>query len=417
MTSAEDRFAECLLAHFDAHRRDLPWRAPGIDSRRDPYAVLVSEAMLQQTRVRTVERYFPAWLERFPDVRALARAERDDVLRAWEGMGYYRRAHALHRAAMDLVERFDGKVPSDPDELRTLAGIGPYTAAAIAAFAYDEPVVAVDANVRRLACRLLGHRDAPSDAVLSEALLARAPTDRHGDYAEALVELGATVCTASSPDCRSCPLQRWCLASRAGPEGFPKPRRKRRPPTRERFAWIVRRDDAVLLERSHDGMLAGMWGFPQRERPIGATGAHVVRRGRTTGQDVVEPGPSDRASEATTGCCALLPPIHHSYTHFRLVLTPCLADADEAARVAHPNDETANAESGPPDDATKARPPRERRFAPWHSVPDLAMSVVDRKVVAALVRHGHAPAEAIAGGADPPPARRTVTVRTERGPA
>lgn len=377
MPSEHDDFATRLLAHFDAHRRDLPWRAPGVGTRRDPYAVLVSEAMLQQTRVATVQRYFPAWLARFPDLASLARAERDAVMRAWEGLGYYRRADALHRAAAALTDDHAGEVPSDPDVLRELPGIGPYSAAAIAAFAFDRRVVAVDANVRRLACRLSGHRDAPRDGALAEELLARGPAARHGDYAEALVELGATVCTARSPACHGCPVRPWCSAHAAGPEHFPRPRRKRAPPTRDRYAWVVRRDDAVLLERKHDGMLVGLWGFPQHDRPPEPT----YTKGSERAEAQVEPT-----------ACRRLPEIRHAYTHFRLVLTPCLTDEDTTVTTESPRE-------------VPGDPAPERRFAPWHQLPELAMSVVDRKVVAALVRHGYAPAKAVAASSAAAPER------------
>jgi A/G-specific adenine glycosylase len=390
MPGEHDDFAVRLLAHFDAHRRDLPWRAPGARTRRDPYAVLVSEAMLQQTRVGTVQRYFPAWLARFPNLDTLARAERDDVMRAWEGLGYYRRAHALHRAAAALADEHGGEVPADPAVLLALPGIGPYTAAAIAAFAFDRRIVAVDANVRRLACRLGGHRVAPNDGVLAEELLARGTTARPGDYAEALVELGATVCSARSPACHRCPVRRWCDAHAAGPEGFPRPRRKRTPPTRVRYAWVVRRTAGVLLERKQDGMLAGLWGFPQHERPPGST--HAAERDRV-------PEPAARRTHARGAAreagdpdahdlrpaCLRLAEIRHAYTHFRLVLTPCLTDE----RTTVPDE--------PPRD-TSGEAAAERRFAPWHQLPELAMSAVDRKVVAALVRQGHAPASAVAAG-------------------
>lgn len=388
MPGVRDDFATRLLAHFDTYRRELPWRVPGTCSRREPYAVLVSEAMLQQTRVRTVERYFSAWLQRFPDLPALARAERDDVLRAWEGLGYYRRAHALHRAARALVERHDGTVPSDPDVLRTLPGIGPYTAAAIAAFAFDRRFVAVDANVRRLACRLSGHRDAPSDHELADELLARGPAARHGDYAEALVELGATVCTARTPSCLVCPVGAWCRARADGPEAFPRPTSKPRPPTRERFAWVVRRGNAVLLERSRDGMLPGLWTFPQHDQPPAATGASVY----------ADEGGVDGARHE----CLRLPVILHAYSHFHLVLTPCLTNGGTSAP-SEASDDTPHAQE------------LERRLVPWRRLPELAMSAVDRKVVAALVQHGHAPVEAVADGSRDVVALRRGQARTERG--
>lgn len=353
MPAEEHDFAASLLAHFDAHGRELPWREPAATSRRDPYAVLVSEAMLQQTRVPTATRYFERWMARFPDVAALAAASRDDVLRAWEGLGYYRRAHALHQAARVLVDRHDGRVPHDPEALRELPGIGPYSAAAIAAFAYDRPVVAIDANVRRVGCRLAGHLFAPKDAVLAAELAARAPARRHGDYAEALVELGATVCTARAPACAACPVTAWCEAKDRDPDRFPTTAAKAPPPTRRRYAWVVQQDGSVLLERRARGMLAGLWGFPQRDAP-----------------------PTDAAMAAATHGVHPVPEVRHAYSHYRLALTPCIAEAT-----------CADVDRGDGHGA-------EQRFVPWTALPELAMSVVDRKVVAALVSSGHAPAAA-----------------------
>lgn len=368
MPAEEQDFATSLLAHFDAHRRDLPWRSPGTATRRDPYAVLVSEAMLQQTRVRTAASYFERWMARFPGVGALAAASRDDVLRAWEGLGYYRRAHALHQAAQVVMERHGGRVPDDPEALRALPGIGPYSAAAIAAFAYDRAVVAVDANVRRVACRLAGHRSAPKDTVLAAGLAARAPARRHGDYAEALVELGATVCTARAPACAVCPMTRWCAAKDRGPERFPATAAKAPPPTRRRYAWLVQQADSVLLERRARGMLAGLWGFPQRDAPPtdGTTPA------------THEPTPPTHGTTAPVGVARPIAEVRHAYSHYRLALTLCVAEA-------------ACADVGRGDEHVA-----ERRFVPWTTLPELAMSVVDRKVVAALVRSGHAPAAAVA---------------------
>jgi len=249
-----------LLAWFAANARDLPWREP--EDRHDPYRVLVAEVMLQQTRVATAIPYYRSWLERFPDLRALAEADEDAVLRAWQGLGYYRRALDLRRAAREVAERFGGDLPGDRRELERLPGVGPYTAAAVAALAFGRSGVAVDANVRRVAARLNGWERPPADAEVERALLARfgahgtsratpgaqgtsraTPEAPRADgppapdgttaigttpdegipnqgipneaaaFAEALIELGALVCTPAAPACGRCPLAPGCVAA------------------------------------------------------------------------------------------------------------------------------------------------------------------------------------------------------------
>ncbi|HBD99516.1 MAG TPA: A/G-specific adenine glycosylase, partial [Gemmatimonadetes bacterium] len=201
---------KALLDHYDREHRALPWRGCS-----DPYRILVSEVMLQQTRVQTVLAYYDAWLERFPDVEALADAETDEVLKAWEGLGYYRRARNLHGAARLIRERPDGGFPDTYARLRSLPGVGDYTAGAVASMAFGEAVPAVDGNVRRVLSRLFDEAKPPASWLrwkASELLDAERP----GDWNQALMELGATLCSPRSPRCGACPVVEWCASHRAG---------------------------------------------------------------------------------------------------------------------------------------------------------------------------------------------------------
>ena len=249
-----------LLAWYRKERRDLPWRRT-----RDPYAIWVAEIMLQQTRVAVVVPHYLRFLERFPDVRALARAREDDVLAAWSGLGYYRRARALRAAAVEVRERHAGRVPSDAASLARLPGIGRYTAGAIAsqAFGAREPVV--DGNVRRVLSRILGLRGKnASDASLWRVAERLVEQDDPGDWNQALMELGAVVCAPRAPDCPRCPVRRNCAARKSGdPEAFP----ERKPAARTRklrvAVALVSRRGCFLLERpAHGNPLRGTWDLP-----------------------------------------------------------------------------------------------------------------------------------------------------------
>ncbi len=255
-----------LLDWYDRARRELPWRAPA-GARADPWAVLVSEIMLQQTTVATVLGRFPAFLARFPTPAAMAGAPLDDVLHAWQGLGYYRRARGLHACARAIVQDHGGEVPDTPEELAGLAGIGPYTAAAVAAIAFGRKVVPVDGNVARVLARLCAH-GRPLSAQRSELLplaAAMAGGSRPGDLAQALMELGALVCRPRSPACDACP---WAFACRAHLSGratvlplgpAPRPR-----PERRATAMLIL-DDAgrlCLRRRPETGLLGGLIELP-----------------------------------------------------------------------------------------------------------------------------------------------------------
>ena len=198
-----------LLRFYDTRRRALPWRA-----QPEPYGVWISEVMLQQTRVDAVLPYYRAWMERFPDLATLAGAGVDDVLRAWEGLGYYARARNLHRAALMVRDRFGGELPASAAGLRELPRVGEYTAGAVASIAYGEVVSAVDGNVRRVMARLFDERE-PTTSWLRERAGALVDPERPGDFNQALMDLGATVCTARAPVCGVCPLAPDCLAAGA----------------------------------------------------------------------------------------------------------------------------------------------------------------------------------------------------------
>jgi A/G-specific adenine glycosylase len=260
---------EMLLAWYDRYRRVLPWRAPpGL--RQDPYRVWLSEIMLQQTTVVAVAPYFTAFLARWPDVAALAAADLDDVLHAWQGLGYYARARNLHACARTVVARHGGVFPSDEAVLRALPGIGAYTAAAIAAIAFDRRATAMDGNVERVIARLRAVTIPLPDAKPELHCLAAAltPALRAGDYAQALMDLGATVCTKHKPKCVLCPWREPCAAHRQGiADALPARRPKAVRPLRRGMAfWAVREDGAVLLRRRPEsGLLGGMMEVPSTE--------------------------------------------------------------------------------------------------------------------------------------------------------
>jgi len=253
-----------LLPWFARARRDLPWR----EARRDPYRVWLSEVMLQQTRVEVVIPYYRRFLQRFPTLQVLAEAGEDEVLALWSGLGYYARGRNLHRAARAAAAL--GGLPNSAAALRQLPGFGPYTAAAVASLAWGEQVALVDGNVARVLARVLR---LPGDAAevrdrawrVAPQLL---PTGRAGEFNEALMELGATVCTPRQPRCEGCPLWRGCGARLSGEvEHFPGPKRKK---IRERLVWaapaLLRRDGSVLLRRRKEGELfAGLWDLPSAQ--------------------------------------------------------------------------------------------------------------------------------------------------------
>ncbi len=252
-----------LLRWFRDHARSLPWRAP-IGQRPDPWRVLVSEILLQQTTVATVRRRFDDFLARFPNPATLARAAREEVLHAWQGLGYYRRAHLLHACARELASRYGGRIPEAPEELRRLPGIGPYTAAAVAAIAFDRAVVPLDANVERVLARLFAI-DTPlprGRRALRAIAAALAAGPEPGLFAQALMELGALICRPRRPACPRCPLSERCAARAAGRQQELPRRMPPRPRARMlRVCYVACREDGALLlrRRPEGGLLGGMF--------------------------------------------------------------------------------------------------------------------------------------------------------------
>ena len=258
--------SNALLAWYDRHARVLPWRARR-GERQDAYRVWLSEIMLQQTTVKTVTPYYARFLARWPTVAALAQASLDDVLRTWAGLGYYARARNLHACARAVVERHDGLFPADVQRLRALPGIGGYTAAALAAIAFDRPAVPVDGNVERVVARLFAVEDElPAGKHKIKGLAASLlPPRRTGDFAQALMDLGATLCSPKRPACAICPWSEPCLARRRGDqETFPRKAPKREGRLRRGAAFVaLRADGRVLLRRRPDkGLLASMTEVP-----------------------------------------------------------------------------------------------------------------------------------------------------------
>lgn len=319
-----------LLAWYDRHARRLPWRTSPAQRRRgvrpDPYRVWLSEIMLQQTTVATVGPYFRNFLERWPDIHALAAAPLDDVLHAWAGLGYYARARNMHKCARLLSEERGGAFPQNAAALQELPGVGPYTAAAIAAIAFDEAATVVDGNVERVMARLFAVEKPLPDAKpeLHDLAAELTPDARAGDYAQGVMDLGATVCTVRNPVCTLCPWRGACRGLAAGiaaelPHRKPKPER---PLRRGTAYWTVRADGAVLLRRRPErGMLGGMM-----EVPSSAWHERAAQSDADVGAGVGEPPLAAQWRE-------LPGRVEHGFTHFRLELAvraALVADGAEA---------------------------------------------------------------------------------------
>jgi A/G-specific adenine glycosylase len=304
-----------LLTWYDRHRRSLPWRAhPGMQP--DPYVVWLSEIMLQQTTVKAVKPYFEAFLRRWPNVAALADAPIEAVMQQWAGLGYYSRARSLHACAKAIVVEHGGEFPQSEAALRSLPGIGPYTAAAIVAIAFGQMAVAVDGNIERVVARLYAI-DVPLPAAkpLLKAEAARlVSVERPGDFTQAMMDLGATICTPRRPACSLCPLCPFCRAADHGaPENWPRKSAKAQRPSRRGAAFVLRRGDAVLLRtRPPHGLLGGMAEFPNSI----ATNAY-------------DPGKALREAPVIADYRCLTTPVAHVFTHFSLALDIFLADVPQ----------------------------------------------------------------------------------------
>ena len=324
-----DRLARALAPWFLAHQRDLEWRRT-----RDPYAIWVSEVMLQQTRVDTVKAYWRPFMDRFPDVAALAAADEQQVLAAWSGLGYYRRARLLHAGARHVHGALGGKLPDAPDELRQIPGIGRYTAGAIASIAHDRPAALVDGNVARVLSRLQAltepkqqGADAAGHWALAQQIV-EAGSPRV--LAQALMELGATVCTPQQPRCGECPVRGECLAfATRQVDVIPAPKKRAPSPQQDLWAVGLRRAGKLLLtRRPGEGLLAGMWCLPLIERPAAAPeaphGSLFDRSGLTAASILKALGVRVARIDA------LREPVKHVFTHRVWVLWPCRVDVDLA---------------------------------------------------------------------------------------
>lgn len=257
------RFSTRLLNWYANHKRTLPWR-----DHPDPYAVWVSEIMLQQTRVETVIPYFERWMKLFPTVKKLAQADEQDVLNAWEGLGYYSRARNLHKAAKMVVEKFNGELPHNLSDLQSLPGIGKYTVGAIASMAFGMNEATLDGNLRRVFSRAFDVKefaDSPAgEKILWGLARDNLPKGKAGDYNQALMDLGATVCLPKKPRCLLCPLMEICEARKNGTQELRpilKPK-KQSPHYIQAAAVIIKNGKVLLSQRPTDGLLGNMWEFP-----------------------------------------------------------------------------------------------------------------------------------------------------------
>lgn len=255
--------AEKLLDWFYKNGRDMPWRVKG-GAHFDPYAVWISEIMLQQTTVKTVVDYFIRWMKRFPDIQTLANADIQDVLLMWQGLGYYTRAKKIHECAKVLMTEYGGQIPNDREKLLKLPGIGPYTASSICCFAFNLPETVVDGNVIRVIARLYGLTHAVTKEEIYVLARQLTPVDFGADYASAIMDLGATVCTPENPKCTLCPWQKKCIAHKKNiADKIPL---IRKPEKKERVGhlWLVRNKEGAfcIRKRGGKGLLSGLYEFP-----------------------------------------------------------------------------------------------------------------------------------------------------------
>ncbi|HEY9600145.1 MAG TPA: A/G-specific adenine glycosylase [Allocoleopsis sp.] len=300
---------QALLNWYATAKRDLPWRRD-----RDPYKIWVSEIMLQQTQVKTVLPYYQRWLELFPTIEALASADLQQVLKAWEGLGYYTRARNLHRCAQELMQKYGGVFPTEFEDVLALPGIGRTTAGGILSAAFNRPVAILDGNVKRVLARLIALPVPPAKAMkqlweLSEALLDR---EQPRDFNQALMDLGATVCTPKNPSCPSCPWMYHCQAYNLGIQSQI-PMRETSSPLPHKIigvAVIWNEQEQILIDRRRpEGLLGGLWEFPGGKIELGETVEECIKR------EILE----ELGIEIEVGDRLIT--IEHAYSHFRVTLT------------------------------------------------------------------------------------------------
>ena len=255
-------FTQTILSWYDQGHRDLPWRRT-----QDPYRIWISEIMLQQTRAETVVSYYERFLARYPTVQDLASAPEEELLKAWEGLGYYSRARSLQKAAKEIVARYGGQLPADLEKLRALPGIGDYTAGAIASIAFGIPAAAVDGNVERVLCRWDAIKDEVGTPAVRRQIAARAqalvPPDRPGAFANAMMEMGATMCTPKNPKCLLCPVREGCMGFAQGiAQELPRKAKKKAQRVENRAVLLVFCDNRVLIVKRQEKLLGGLFVFP-----------------------------------------------------------------------------------------------------------------------------------------------------------
>jgi A/G-specific adenine glycosylase len=306
-TIPRKEFVKRLLAWYRVHARDLPWRKT-----RDPYKIWISEVMLQQTTVKAVIGYYDRWCRTFPTVERLAEADIQDVLKAWQGLGYYARARNLHKSASIIVKKYDGEMPRDAADLRALPGFGPYTTGAVLSIAYGQPMPIVDANIRRVFQRLLAIRDpkAHFDKRLSGMLVKLIPAKNAGDFNQSLMELGALICRSKEPTCNICPVNRTCKAYKIGlQEIIPAPKASNSTKIHAVVGIIRQKGKILIQKRLSKGLLADLWEFP---------GGKVETNDRTP-QEALE----RELFEELGKVCRIgrhLGQVSHYYTQFRVDL-------------------------------------------------------------------------------------------------
>ena len=298
-----------LLKWFEQEKREMPWR-----NDRNPYRILVSEFMLQQTQVKTVIPYFERWMKSFPTLEKLAQARESTVLKHWEGLGYYSRAHNLKKAAQIILKDYSGKVPDSMDEMLKLPGVGRYTAGAVLSIAFGQKVPVLDGNVKRVLARLFllkengGNRR--SENILWEAMQSLLPSAGAGDFNQAFMELGATVCLPKSPLCLLCPLKQNCQAQKSGKQDLYPPGKQKTPATKIEVsaAVILRRNKIFIQKRKSGGLMGGLWEFPGGKFEPGESAEQCLHR-----EIMEELGVTLHIDEK-------LMTVKHSYTRFRVTL-------------------------------------------------------------------------------------------------
>lgn len=299
------QFSKDLLSWFKKYAREMPWRGE-----KNPYKIWLSEIMLQQTQVDTVRPYYERWLKKFPTVASVARAKEDEVLKLWEGLGYYARCRNFQKACQQVVKDFNGKVPSRLEDLKTLKGIGPYTLAAVGSIAFGHVVACIDGNIKRVIARVLALDVPPSQGLLQiETFLNKNISKKYpGTFNEALMDLGATICVPKNPKCLICPVQKHCKAFETKTvDVYPKPEKKLERPHYQIAVGVVWKGNKILVsKRKSKGLLGGLWEFPGGKIQKGETSAACAAR------EVKEEVGVDVEVGSSIG------KIKHQFTHFSI---------------------------------------------------------------------------------------------------